>query len=267
VLAAVAPELRQPLGTAASWLQRLRASPLDESTRSRYLDALERNLTALGRMVGDLLDLSRAAAGKLTLNLQDADLTPIMRDVIESERRNATTKGVNLAVDVAASTPVTVDALRVQQVVANLLANAVKFTPPGTLVRVSAAATTPRCSSKSAIQAVGIAPELLPRIFDRFERSSPGEKGGLGLGLAIVRHLVELHGGTISARSRGLGQGATFEVLLPAVLCAQPLAMHLPVGHRTSRRRYGEAVDGGPSPASQLTGCGCCLRWGGPATV
>jgi signal transduction histidine kinase len=217
VLAAVSHELRQPLGTAAGWLQRLRATPLDERTRVRGLDALERNLTALGRMVGDLLDLSRAAAGKLTLNVRNSDLTPIITDVVESVRRDAVTKGVALAVDLAASTPATVDALRIQQVVANLRTNAVKFTPPGGLVRVNA-----RRSNDATLvlevsdTGVGISPELLPRIFDRFEQSRPGEQGGLGLGLAIVRHLVELHGGTISAHSPGLGQGATFAVVLPA---------------------------------------------------
>jgi signal transduction histidine kinase len=216
VLAAVSHELRQPLGIAAGWLQRLRATPLDESTRIRGLDALERNLTSLGRMVGDLLDLSRAAAGKLTLNLQDADLTPTVRDVVESVRRDATTKGVTIALDVAASTPATVDVLRVQQVVANLLTNAVKFTPPGGLVRVSARRDDASLVLDVSDTGVGISSELLPRIFDRFEQSRPGEQGGLGLGLAIVRHLVELHGGAISARSQGLGQGATFEVVLPA---------------------------------------------------
>jgi signal transduction histidine kinase len=125
-------------------------------------------------------------------------VTPIVRDAVESVRRDATRKGVSRVMAVAPSTPATVDPLRMQQIVANLLTNAVKFTPPGGLVRVSARRNDDATLSLDVSDTgVGITPELLPRIFDRFEQSRPGEHGGLGLGLAIVRHLVELHGGTI----------------------------------------------------------------------
>ncbi|MGZ6098358.1 MAG: hybrid sensor histidine kinase/response regulator, partial [Myxococcaceae bacterium] len=187
------------------------------------LETLERNARAQTRLVEDLLDVSRIVSGKTRLNIETADLMRIVEAAVESMRPSAESRGVRLEVS---GQPCTLagDPERLHQILWNLLSNAVKFTARGGQVSVSVAVRDRTATLTVSDTGQGIRPDFLPHVFERFRQADATATrvhGGLGLGLAIVRHLVELHGGTVAANSPGEGQGATFTVRLPLALPAQ----------------------------------------------
>ncbi len=218
-LATVSHELRTPLNAMVGWVHLLRSGSLDAATTERALETIERNIRAQAQIIDDILDVSRIVRGSLTLAFQTVDLAPILRHVIESLSPAAESKGIALhTLFEAASSKVTGDPNRLQQVAWNLLSNAVKFTPRGGSVEVRLSRQDGDLRLEVADTGEGISADFLPHVFERFRQadSSAGRiHDGLGLGLAIVRHLVELHGGTVSAESPGKGQGSRFTVLLP----------------------------------------------------
>ncbi|MFO0874926.1 MAG: CHASE3 domain-containing protein [Phycisphaerales bacterium] len=217
-VATVSHELRTPLNAVLGWTRILQGSH-DAATLHQGLDVIERNARTQARLVEDLLDMSRAMEGKLRLELQDVDLAAIVAAALETIRPAANAKGVTLEASLPPDAPpIAADPNRIQQIAWNLVSNAIKFTPRGGHVDVS----LERCGSSFRLVVAdtgqGIAPEFLPLVFDRFRQadgSTTRRHGGLGLGLAIVRHLVELHGGGVEVRSPGVGRGATFIVVLP----------------------------------------------------
>jgi signal transduction histidine kinase/CHASE1-domain containing sensor protein/ActR/RegA family two-component response regulator len=218
-LATLSHELRTPLTSVLGWAKLLRSEALDEKTAARAVEAIERNAEAQTRLINDLLDVSRVITGKLRLEVKATELGGVVEAAVESVRPAAEARGVRLDVRLDPSAgPVSGDADRLQQVVWNLLSNAIKFTPGGGHVEVILTRANGNAEIAVADTGRGIAPEFLPHVFDRFRQADQRitrEFGGLGLGLAIARHLVELHGGTITAASEGVGRGATFRVRLP----------------------------------------------------
>lgn len=233
-LATLSHELRTPLNAMLGWIHMLRTRTLDESTAARALETIDRNTKSLATLIEDVLDVSRIIRGELHLTMSAIELVPIIDAAIDTIRPAAQAKDIQiksmLNPDVGL---VFADANRLQQVVWNLLSNAVKFTPKGGCVEVELSVVSGQSSMGNhdrqqitdnyiRIQVSdtgkGISPEFLPYVFDRFRQedsSTTRTYGGLGLGLAIVRHLVELHGGTVHADSLGEGRGATFSVYLP----------------------------------------------------
>ncbi len=226
-LAVLSHELRTPLTSMLGWLRLLRTGQLDPDKVAQALEVVERNTRTQAQLINDLLDVSRIITGKLELDLYPVELAPILDEAVASGRRAAEVKGVaiELAVD-AAPGPVLGDPLRLGQVVGNLIANAVKFTSAGGRVRVSLARGDAAAVITVADTGIGIEPEVLDHIFDRFRQADSTitrRHGGLGLGLGIARHLAELHGGTVSAESEGLGHGATFTLRLPLAAAGERL--------------------------------------------
>jgi len=221
-LAILSHELRTPLTPILSWSTLIREHDLDPATRDRGLRAIERNAKLQARLVEDLLDVSRIITGKLRLNMKPTAVDPVVHAAIDSLRPAADAKDLRLdAVVDAEPAMVSGDADRLQQVVWNLLSNAIKFTPRGGRIEVRLEQTTDHVRLTVADDCVGIDPAMLPRLFDRFwqaDSTITRAHGGLGLGLAVVRHLVELHGGTVHADSAGTDRGATFAVALPALV-------------------------------------------------
>lgn len=220
-IATVSHELRTPLNAVLGWVQVLRTGNVPPELEERALEAIERNAAAQARLVEDLVDLSRISSGKVQLGLGPVDLADVVSASVDTVRPQADTAGVRLEAELpSTATTVTGDPTRLQQVCWNLLSNAVKFTPPGGEVRVTLARRGAGVELTVADTGCGIAPELLPHVFERFKQeeadSGAGREGGLGLGLAIVRHLVDLHKGSVRAASEGRGCGATFTVSLPA---------------------------------------------------
>jgi signal transduction histidine kinase len=218
-LAMISHELRTPLGAILGWTHLLRRSDATPAHRDRCLDVIERNTRLQEHLISDLLDVSRIVAGKLHLELASVDLPLVVEAAIDACRSAAECKHVTIgATTDATSMTLRGDAGRIQQVVTNLLINAIKFTPRGGSITVSLARRDDRAEIAVRDTGQGIAPELLPHVFERFRQGdSPGARchGGLGLGLSIVEHLVALHGGAVRAESEGPGRGATFTVTLP----------------------------------------------------
>jgi PAS domain S-box-containing protein len=220
-LGTVSHELRTPLNAVLGWAQLLKRSGDDAVTTARAIDAINRNAQAQAQLVEDLLDTSRVVSGKLHVQFSPTDVAEIVRTAVESFRPLARPRGTTLDLEIASALPpVLADASRLQQVIGNVLSNALKFTPPGGRigVRVREAAATVEIEVSDT--GVGIAPEFLPYVFDRFRQgdsTTTREHGGLGLGLSIARHLVELHGGAIRAASDGPQKGSTFTIVLPVV--------------------------------------------------
>lgn len=216
-LATVSHELRNPLGAILGW-SRLLVENRDPQRLSKGLAVIERNARAQVRLIEDILDVSRITSGKVVLVPQRVQLANVIQNAVESIRPVAAAKGVRLAeVPEGARVELLADEDRLHQVVWNLLSNAVKFTPEGGAVRIGTTQEGARVVIRVEDTGRGITPELLPHVFDRFRQgdaSTTRSHAGLGLGLAIVRHLVELHGGTVSARSEGEGRGAAFEFTL-----------------------------------------------------
>jgi len=216
-LAMVSHELRTPLTAMLGWARLLRVGSQDATRTARGLEVIERNTKLLAQLIEDLLDVSRIVTGKLRLECRQVDPVAVVEEAIEAVRGLADAKDIELAafLDPDAG-PLLADPDRLRQVVWNLLSNAIKFSPAhGRIdVRLERAASLARITV--ADQGAGIEPELLPQIFERF-RQGKRPSGGLGLGLAIVRHIVELHGGAVRAQSAGEGRGATFTVELPTL--------------------------------------------------
>ena len=218
-LATLSHELRTPLTAILGWTRMLRQGALKPDTQARALEAIERNSTLQAQLVGDLLDASRIITGKLRLEVMPLDLPPVINAAIDSVRHGADAKGIELYVHLdPGAGPISGDQTRLQQVVWNLVSNAIKFTPKGGRVDIRLTRSGGFACVEVLDNGQGIVPEFLPYVFDRFRQAdstSTRPHSGLGLGLAIARHLVELHGGTVRAESPGAGGGSTFTVELP----------------------------------------------------
>ncbi|PYQ15631.1 MAG: hybrid sensor histidine kinase/response regulator [Acidobacteria bacterium] len=218
-LATLSHELRTPLNAIVGWAHVLRAGNLDEDTTARAIETIARNANVQAQLISDILDVSRIVAGKLRLELRPLDLTVVIQEALETVRPAAEAKGIRLEPRLEPSTgPIAGDPNRLQQVVWNLLSNAIRFTPREGRVQVRLEAVGLSAVVTVEDSGPGIAPDFLPHVFERFRQadgSSTRRHGGLGLGLAIVRHLVELHGGTVEAENRTGAPGAIFRVTLP----------------------------------------------------
>jgi len=221
-LAIVSHELRTPLNAMRGWLSLLKSARLSEDQQKHAREVIERNIAAQTQLVEDLLDISRIVSGRMRLQVHPVDLQDVVTAAIESVALAADAKGIRL--EKPLGTPgfqVAGDPDRIQQIVWNLLSNAIKFTPRGGSVAVSIRRTNSHVELEVADSGQGIAPEFLPHVFERFRQGDSTTTrpiGGLGLGLAIVRNLAELHGGTVTASSDGEGLGATFTLSLPALV-------------------------------------------------
>src|ERR1051325_5863790 len=220
-LATVSHELRTPLTAILGWARLLEDGALDSSVAQQAIETIWRNAKAQAQIVDDILDVSRIITGNLYIDLHPIEVSPVVQNAINVVRPTADAKGIKIETQID-NTPAVVsgDANRLQQVIWNLLSNAVKFTNSGgcVLLKVSQANSAVEISVTDTGQ--GIRREFLPYVFDRFSQAdstTTRHHGGLGLGLAIARHLVEIHGGTIRASSRGEGEGATFTITLPLV--------------------------------------------------
>lgn len=219
-LAVLSHELRSPLNPILGWSKLLQTRKLDEAKTAQALATIERNAKLQSELIEDLLDVSRILQGKLNLNVAVVNLASTIQGAIETVRLAVEAKSIELTVNLDFNVEVSGDATRLQQVMWNLLSNAVKFTPTGGRVTVELTQVRNQAQIKVSDTGKGIQPDFLPHVFDYF-RQEDGKTtrkfGGLGLGLAIVRHLVELHGGTVEVESRGENQGATFTVQLPLI--------------------------------------------------
>ena len=214
----VSHELRTPLTSICGWAAMLRSPDLDPANRVRALEAIERNSKIQLTLVDDLLDMSRLITGRLNLNIQQVDLAAIIEEVVESLRIAAEAKQLSVALELERTAgPVFGDANRLRQIVLNLLNNAIKFTDPKGEVDVILRRVDSHVEFVVRDTGQGIRSEFLPHVFERFrsDHSAERKNGGLGIGLSIVKSLVELHGGAVSAASEGPGKGATFKVSLP----------------------------------------------------
>ena len=221
-LATMSHELRTPLNAIFGWVTLLRTRRLDEPTQERALETIERNARAQKRLIEDLLDVSRIVTGKVALEILPVNPQRVVEAALETMQPAAQAKGVTVVplLDTGAAT-VRGDFARLQQIVCNLLSNAIKFTPSGGRVEVTLAHRMGEAEISVSDSGQGIKPEFLPLVFDRFRQedgSISRRHGGLGLGLAIVRHLVELHAGSVEAFSEGEGKGSRFVVRLPTRL-------------------------------------------------
>jgi signal transduction histidine kinase/DNA-binding response OmpR family regulator len=242
-LATLSHELRTPLTAILGWARLLRAGNLPEGTVGGALETVERNAKAQAQLIDDLLDVSRIVTGKLRLDARPVEMGRVIEAAVESVRPAASARKIRLEVELEPlGIPLLGDAGRLQQVAWNLLSNAVKFTPEGGRVGVLLRRAGPDAEFRVEDTGQGIGADFLPHVFERFRQadgSTTRRHGGLGLGLAIARHLVELHGGAISADSDGEGRGSSFTVRLP-------LAAADPAGARTEH-----APGGGASPPAR----------------
>jgi PAS domain S-box-containing protein len=220
-LATISHELRTPLNAILGWATLLKGGRLGPGKMAEAIEIIERNARAQVRLVDDLLDVSRVITGKLQLDVRPVAVLPLVQTVLESLRPTFEARDIRLETDwrqIDGGAIVSGDPDRLQQVIWNLLSNAVKFTSPQGTVRVTLARAASHLELRVADSGLGIKPEFLPHVFERFRQAdstTTRRHSGLGLGLAIVRHLVELHGGTVAVESEGEGRGATFIVRLP----------------------------------------------------
>ena len=218
-LATLSHELRTPLGAILGWSQLLRRASLPPEEMRKGLETIERNARVQTQLIDDLLDMSRITSGKLRLDIQNVEPIAFIEAAVETVRPSADAKGIRLEKMLDPMTgPVAGDPHRLQQVVWNLLSNAIKFTPKGGKVQVMLARVNSHIEVSVADTGEGIEPAFIPHIFERFRQadaSTTRRFGGLGLGLSIVKHLIELHGGRVRAASAGLGKGTTFTVEFP----------------------------------------------------
>ncbi len=243
-LAVLSHELRTPLTPILSWSFLLREGQLDVPATKHALETIERSAKSQARIIEDLLDVSRAITGKLRLSVGPIALDSVIHAAIDSVRPTAEAKGVLLEAGLGSEKGlISGDPERLQQVVWNLLSNAIKFTPGGGRVEVRLAQVGEHVRLTVTDNGAGIKPAVLPRLFERFwqaDSSTTRTQGGLGLGLAVVRHLVELHGGTVRAESEGEGRGATFRVTLPLLsprTAVDQLRSRMPLDEEAAARR------------------------------
>jgi signal transduction histidine kinase len=229
-LATLSHELRTPLNSILGWAVLVREGKLAHEREQSALEAIERNARMQARLIEDLLDVSRIISGKFTVDPSVVGLNQIIESAIDVIRPAALAKHIRVEYNRPSElVRVNGDAARLQQVVWNLLSNAVKFTGDRGCVVVNLAVTDQHANISVTDDGAGIAPEFLPYVFDRFRQadgSSTRKHGGLGLGLAIVRHIIEMHGGSVSVESRGKGQGTTFSIKLPRLAAQEPLAFN-----------------------------------------
>jgi len=228
-LAVLSHELRTPLNAVYGWARLLQAGQVRDEQAERALDAIVRNANAQVQLIDDLLDVSRVVSGKMRLDIRPVDLRTVIEGALDAVRPAAEAKAIRLqsVLDPRAA-PITGDSGRLQQVIWNLLMNAVKFTPKGGRVQVHLQRVNSHVEIIVSDTGPGIAPDVLPFIFERFtqaDSSSTRAHSGLGLGLALVKHLVELHGGSVDAQSPGEGKGATFVVRLPLTIAEIPAGL------------------------------------------
>jgi hypothetical protein len=245
-VAVVSHELRTPLNAILGWTTLLQSRSLERDVAEHALKAIERNAQAQRQVIDDLLDVSRMVTGKMSLDLQEVEIAQVIAAAVDSVRPAVEAKRLHLDVLVDPALPsILGDPRRLQQVMWNLLSNAAKFTPEEGGIRVSAVPQESHIRVQVADTGSGIDQALLPHVFERFRQrdsSATRAHGGLGLGLAIARQLVDLHGGTIEAESAGEGQGALFTLMLPV-----PEGL----GHR-ARHLAGGADEGKPGPAAEM---------------
>jgi PAS domain S-box-containing protein len=231
----VSHELRTPLNAILGWAQILESGKLDPEGIKRASETFKRSAQAQSQLIEDILDYARITSGKMRLEVMPVDLEKIVRETIELVTPAANAKEIALEIDIHSKDPVSADSSRLQQVLWNLLSNAIKFTPKGGRVAVKLERINSHVEIGVSDTGKGISAELLPYVFDRMTQaddSKTGRSSGLGLGLAIVRHIVELHGGTIRAESDGEGSGATFTVSLQVRVVAPKSAPPAVVGER-----------------------------------
>ena len=218
-LATISHELRTPLSAILGWARMLRLGQLSPEDHAKALDTIERNARAQAQLIDDLLDVSRIVTGKLRMDVRPSDPSTFIDAAVEAVRPAAEAKGVRVQKVMDTGTiSIPGDPVRLQQVVWNLLSNAIKFTPRGGRVQILSERVNSHLEIVVSDTGQGIPPDFLPHVFDRFrqaDQKTSRQYGGMGLGLSIVRHLVELHGGTVRATSEGVGHGATFTVQLP----------------------------------------------------
>ena len=233
-LASLSHELRTPLNAILGYARILRAGILETGKQDKAIETIERNATSLAQIVEDVLDISRIVSGKIRLDVQSVELPEIVRNAVDAVVPAADAKSVRIetVIDPKAS-PISGDPERLQQILWNVLSNAVKFTNKGGRVQVRLARVNSHVEVAVSDTGIGISPEFLPHVFERFRQGDAGitrERGGLGLGLSIARQLTEMHGGTIDAASGGVGEGATFRVKLPLMI-VHPLRADVPRVH------------------------------------
>lgn len=229
-LATLSHELRTPLNAILGWTTMLRHGQVEASRMDRALEVVERNARAQAQLIEDVLDMARIITGKLRLEMRPATLGPIVETAVDAMRPAADAKTIRLRLTAASVPPVYGDPARLQQILWNLLSNALKFTPSGGEISVSLSQADSHVVLAVSDTGSGLSPEFLPFVFDRFRQADQTltrGHGGLGLGLSIVKHLVESHGGTVSAQSAGVGRGSTFRVALPV-----PVMLEAPVDRR-----------------------------------
>jgi signal transduction histidine kinase len=226
-LGTLSHELRTPLHAIVGWVALLRTRPFDDDARMKALEVIDRNARAQAALIEDLLDVSRITLGQLRLRWKPVELAPILFSSVDAIKPTAETKGMTISTAIALDPDISVngDATRLRQVFWNLLSNAVKFTPAGGHVDVRAHAAEGHAEIEVIDDGRGISADFMPHMFERFGRAdaaitSPDR--GLGLGLALARELAELHGGTLTAASAGVNQGATFVLTLPCQTSAYP---------------------------------------------
>ncbi|MEG3911695.1 ATP-binding protein [Microcoleus sp. w1-18aA5] len=238
-LSILSHELRTPLNAILGWSTMLRQKNLSEDKVARALETIERNAKSQAQLIEDILDVSRIITGKLRLRVRPVNLVPVIESAIESVQLAAEAKSIRLqSVLDSEAGPLLGDADRLQQVVWNLLSNALKFTPKDGRVQISLQRVNSHVEITVSDTGAGISSDFLPFVFDRFSQhdsTTTRSYGGLGLGLAIVRQLVELHGGTVTVVSPGIGQGTTFTVKLPVMI------IHLPPSAPEPLNSIGEA--------------------------
>jgi CheY-like chemotaxis protein/nitrogen-specific signal transduction histidine kinase len=229
-VAMVSHELRTPLNAILGWTQLMTKQDADQAVVKRGVDVIARNTRVQAQLISDLLDISRIVSGKLSLDIRHVDLPAIVAEATETVQKDADEKGVSIACRLEGPVgSVAGDPARLQQVMWNLLSNAIKFTARGGTVTVRLRRAGEDAEISVADSGVGIKPDFLPQIFDRFQQADQSitrRFGGLGLGLSIVKHLVELHGGSIRAESPGEGQGSTFTIVLPSSARAGAADVH-----------------------------------------
>jgi PAS domain S-box-containing protein len=238
-VAIVSHELRTPLNAILGWTHLMMRGRRDQETLDRGLEIVARNTRMQAQLISDLLDISRIVSGKLRLEVEPVDLRSIIADAAAAVQDEARAKDIDVRLDLAESTPpVSGDPARLQQVVWNLLSNAIKFSSQGGRVTVTLRRRESMVQIAVADQGVGIRPDFLPHVFERFhqaDRSITRRYGGLGLGLSIVKDLISLHGGTVRAESPGEGRGATFTVNVPPASVHAPKASVAPDEPETGR--------------------------------
>lgn len=232
-IATISHELRTPLTAMLGWTRMLRTRNLDVAMAATALETIERNVKSQAQLIEDLLDISRITTGKLRLSLQPVDIESVIKAAADAVRPAAAAKNIKLQIIVGTAAVVNGDYERIQQILWNLLNNAIKYTPRGGKVQIELDRSQSHAEITVTDTGEGIKPEFLPYIFNRFTQADSSisrPHGGLGLGLAIVKHLTELHGGSVKAYSAGQGEGAIFTVTLPLMTDVSELdSLHPPV--------------------------------------